>query len=65
MLMLHQGITVTLFVVELLYVTWAHPTEINGYWHIVSIIKDSKGLLTDEDNYRPVAITNVASEVFF
>ena len=31
---------------------------------IVPILKDSKGLVTDKDNYRPVAVTNVASKVF-
>ena len=30
---------------------------------IISITKDKKGLVTDKDNYCPIAITNVISKV--
>ena len=31
---------------------------------IVPVIKDKKGSLTDVDNYRPIAITSIASKIF-
>ena len=31
---------------------------------IVPIVKDKKGLIMDKDNYRPVAVTSVASKIF-
>ena len=31
--------------------------------HIISIVKDKKGDLSDKDNYRPIAITCVASKI--
>ena len=31
---------------------------------VVPIIKDKKGSITDVDNYRPIAITSVASNIF-
>ena len=30
---------------------------------IVPIIKNKKGLITDKDNYRPIAITSVVSKI--
>ena len=30
---------------------------------IVPVIKDKKGLVTDKDNYRPIAITRVVSKI--
>ena len=30
---------------------------------LVSLVKDKKGLLTDKNNYRPIAITSVASKI--
>ena len=31
--------------------------------HVISIVKDKKGDLSDKDNYRPIAITCVASKI--
>ena len=31
--------------------------------HIISIVKDKKGDLSDKDNYRPIAITCVTSKI--
>ena len=31
---------------------------------IVPIVKDKRGLITDKDNYRPIAITTIASKIF-
>lgn len=31
---------------------------------LVPILKDKKGVITDVDNYRPIAVTSVASKVF-
>ena len=30
---------------------------------IVPIVKDKKGIVTDKDNYRPIAITSVLSKI--
>ena len=39
------------------------PTEFSNTI-LVPIIKDKKGNITDPDNYRPIAITTVASKIF-
>ncbi len=32
--------------------------------HIIPIVKDKRGLLTDKDNYRPIAIVTISSKIF-